>query len=329
MGLFGLKITPGEIVPIAALRDVRITNIAYGEEVSGQARSVVKVHHARIPGLMDELFDDEEDSEDDDEEDQEDEDDEEEIDDIVDGAEPSAEEEDEDEDEDEEIDSDDEEDEYVEEEYVVCSLYPSKIEQVTVDLHFSADEEVAFSVSGENDVELLGYYLSPDMFDEDPDSDEFDEDDDEYDSDEMALYGEEDESEDDDEDMDDVRIEEIADDVPKTKKSIAASNPKKRSAKDADVDGDISAPVGDAELAAVAKAAGVDVSQLSKNQKKKLNKKLKTEAGNDSEDVKEKVEVVQKDAKDGNVKVQAAKKEVAKKDGKEVSELWKKCLNNS
>lgn len=178
-----------------------------------------------------------------------------------------------------------------------------------------------------------------DDYDEDPDSDEIvDEFDDESinsdDIDDLPADYEDEDDEDDDEEDDDISIEEIEVDsdldseefeegrlqeIEEANNSKKAVNNKKRSA-EADVDessASITAPVTDAELAAAAKQAGLDPSNLSKNQRKKLNKRLKT--GVDESVENEKVEVVAKDAKDGKVKAASATKSTETKDGKTVS----------
>lgn len=319
VGLFGLKVVPGEEHELDAFGDVRITNIALGEKVTGNRRTVVRVHHRPVPSFDDDSSDEEDDDEED--EDKKDE------------------------------DKDDDKEEEEEQTFVVCSLYPGQIEQVAVDLHISVEDDVRFSVTGDNPVEILGSYLSPGTFDDDPDSDELDDpysdSDEEIDSDELemmeAMDGdsddddddielEEDEDDDEDDEMNAGRIEEITDDdgvKALVKPAVNGVATKKRSAAEADIsrdddddieDDESGAPVTDAELAKAAKEMGIDVSKLTKNQRKKLNKRLRAEVnGDDSAEVaQEKVQVVQKDPKDGKVKAQTATKEVVKKDGKPV-----------
>lgn len=204
-------------------------------------------------------------------------------------------------------------------------IAPLQIEQVSVDLSFTVADDVRFSVTGDNAVEILGNLLKPgllDSYDEEPDDDEiiddFDEDDESIDSDD-EVYGEI--EGDSDEVDDDVRIEEIddEDDAAVAKPVAVKAAGKKRSAAEADVDDDTSmtAPVTDAELVAAAKEAGLDPSKLSKNQRKKLNKRLR--GGGDESVEQEAVEIVQKDSADGNTKAAVATKDTAKKDGKTVS----------
>lgn len=342
---FGLRISPGEVYPLETLRDVHITNIAFGEKVEGSARSVVKVHHIKFPNLDDDDSDSEYDSDligdddDDEDENEEDEDDEEEEDaEIKDAADADEEEDEEDEEDDEDDDSDSGGVE--EEEFVVCSLYPGKIEQCSVNLYFSNLEDVGFSVTGDNDVELLGNYMSPSHYDEEPsDSELYDSDDDEeIDSDEEAFAMEQLDS--DEEETDESRLEEIEEDESKPAKKalLANGNTKKRSNDEVDADESmLSAPATDAEIAAVAEAEGLDLSKLSKNARKRLNKKLKGDEGEavaapvekkaavpvakapvSGEKTKAKVEVTDKRGK----KV-TEEKEAVKKDGKEVAQKTK------
>jgi FK506-binding nuclear protein len=324
-GLFGLKIPAGQIVPLDIFSDVRITNIAFGETITGKGRSVVKVHRARFADLLDEMSDDDEDDEDDDEEEDEDEDEDEEDDEtavekassLVNGIKKAvaakvngkdAEEEGSDSeqgvyDEDEDSDSD-VEGEMIEDEFVICSLYPEKTEQAIIDLEFSVEEEIAFSVTGENDVELIGYYIQSDPYDDDPDSDELYSDEDEYDSDELAMYDEEDS----DEEMEDdqPRIKEILERAA-AKAGSEASKSKKR-AKGEDSDEEV-------------EATKDSIEHLSKNQRKKLNKKMRTEVAEEkTEEVKEKKEkpkeAVKEKKVEGTKKSEAPKKDAEKASGK-------------
>ena len=156
---FTLRLLPGEIYHLDTIRDLQITNVSYSEpeNLKGKKRSVLRVHYAGNPI---DLEDDEDvEIEDDDEDEREDDEDEEEDD------------EDED-DDDEEEEDDDEEDDIVDMEprvpiftdddsYVVCSLIPEKVEQVTLNLQISEEEEVGLSVSGDEPVDIIGNYLLP------------------------------------------------------------------------------------------------------------------------------------------------------------------------
>lgn len=86
-GLIGFKVIPGEEQALEFVDDVRITNIAFGENIKGNERTVVRVHHRHVS----EFSDDEEDEDDDKEE------------------------------------SDEDEDEEEEQTFVLCSLYPGKV----------------------------------------------------------------------------------------------------------------------------------------------------------------------------------------------------------
>lgn len=335
IGLFGLKVLPGEETQLDSMEDVRITNISFGEIVKGSGRTVVRVHHKPVPAF-DEDSEDEDEFDDFSEGDEEGEDDEEEDDEDINekikGAKAALEGLEAD-DEDNEDDEDDEEEEE-EETFILCSLYPGKREQVTVDLHFSVDDDVRFSISGDNAVEIMGNYLSPGRFDDDPDSDELidSDDDEEIDSDELEmLEGESDDDEeseeggdielelisDDEDDMEEDRLELVDEDIPE--KPVSKINGKKRTAEQAEVsmDEDATAPVTDAELAVIAKEMGLDISKLTKNQRKKLNKRLRADDSaaetSTASIAQEKAAVVTKEA---GKPAKVAAKETVKKDGK-------------
>ena len=153
---FTLRLQPGEIYHLDTVRDLQITNVSYSnpEDLSGVMRSVQRVQSGGRPSDL-EMDEDDEDDEDEDEEDED--------------------EEDEDEDEDEEDEDEDEDDEEVEDldiaprvpvfteedSYVVCSLIPEKVEQVTLNLQISEEEEVGLSVTGTEPVDIIGNYLLP------------------------------------------------------------------------------------------------------------------------------------------------------------------------
>lgn len=344
IGLFGLKVLPGEETQLDSMEDVRITNISFGEVVNGTGRTIVRVHHRPFPAFDEDSDDEDEfdefsegDDEDDEEEDEEE--DEEDLNEKVKGAKAAIE----DLEGDDEDDEDEEEEEEEEETFILCSLYPGKQEQVTVDLHFSVDDDVRFSISGDNAVEIMGNYLSPGRFDDDPDSDELidSEDDEEIDSDELEMLegdsddeeGEideddivleldSDEEEEDDEDMEDDRIEVVEEEVPPAK-AVSKVNGKKRTAEQAEVsmDEDATAPVTDAELAVIAEEMGMDISKLTKNQRKKLNKRLR--ADDDSAAETSTASIAQEQAavvtKEAGKPAKVAAKETVKKDGKPTS----------
>lgn len=353
VALFGLKVKPGDVHRIPMVfRDFKITNVSLGENVVGNKRVVVKVHHIPHyghPAVEEEEIGDSDDDEDDDEEDSEED------------AEEDDEDEDEDEDEeDEEEDSDDEdirdalraEKSYTERSFVLCTLIPGQREQATVDIAFTEDEDIGFSVVGDNEVDLLGNYTTPVGADQPPYSDEeedsdfddseidsddidgMDYDSDEYDSDEIdedgleAILAEEDsgleDEDEEDEESDESKIEEIGAEPLTTKKSAL----KKRKAADEEPVEDVSmtAPVTDSEVAEAAAAEGIDVSKLTKAQRKRLNKKLKsaTDAADDSvastssaPAVSKKESVKAAVVENGKAKTAAA--ETTAKDGKTVS----------
>ena len=202
---FTLRLLPGEIHHLDTLRDLQITNVSYSEpeNLKGKKRSVLRVHYAGNPI---DLEDDEDvEIEDDDEDEREDDEDEEDDD------------EDED-DDDEEEEDDDDEDDIVDMEprvpiftdddsYVVCSLIPEKVEQVTLNLQISEEEEVGLSVSGDEPVDIIGNYLLPtSLNDLDPEllGELEDEDDEEAPRDRKLIEGprDDDDEEDDDEEDD-------------------------------------------------------------------------------------------------------------------------------
>ncbi|CAO3596918.1 unnamed protein product [Absidia cylindrospora] len=88
-------------------------------------------------------------------------------------------------------------------EFVLCSLTPGKVDQQLLDLIIAKDEEIAFSVEGQHTIHLTGNYLFDDEEEEYEDDEELDSD--EMDSDEaqLMLEGEDDE---DDEDLDNEAI---------------------------------------------------------------------------------------------------------------------------
>lgn len=321
VALFGLKVKPGDAHRMSVIRDFKVTSVSFAADaLKGNARAVVRVHITPSPGHP--ITEEEE---------------------LADASEDSDE---------------DEEKEYEERSFVLCTLTPGKIEQASVDVTFSEQEEIGFSVTGDNEIDLLGNYVLPaDDFDQPPYdsdddseiySDEYDEedDDDEYDSEEMAADGLEGilaEGDSDEEEADSDRFQELGD-IPSVaaqeKKSAAAAAAagKKRKAvaePEADADVDVSmasttAPVTDAELAVVAAAEGLDVSKLTKAQRKRLNKKLRTSSGEaDAADAsvvsaasekpaaKAKESVKATVVQDGKAKTAA--KETTTKDGKQVS----------
>lgn len=120
-------------------------------------------------------------------------------------------------------------------EAVLCSLIPGQIEQVSVDLTITANDLVSISVTGNNEVHLLGNVVSPNLpYPQDEGSDEGESD---LDEDEMrALYGQDvsmDDDEEEDED-DGPKIEELSDEpiAKSSKKRPAEEAPAKPSKKE-------------------------------------------------------------------------------------------------
>ncbi|TIA70829.1 hypothetical protein E3P81_03167 [Wallemia ichthyophaga] len=121
-------------------------------------------------------------------------------------------------------------------EVVLCSLIPGQIEQVSLDLTITANDLVSISVTGNNEVHLLGNLVSPNL----PHPQDGDSDDDESDLDEdemRALYGQDvsmDDDEEDDDQEDGPKIEELPDEpISKpSKKRAAEEAPAKPSKKE-------------------------------------------------------------------------------------------------
>lgn len=257
---FTLRLLPGEIYHLDTIRDLQITNVSYSEpeNLKGKKRSVLRVHYAGNPI---DLEDDEDiEIEDDDEDEREDED------------EDEDEEDEEDDEEDDEEEDDDDEDDIVDMEprvpiftdddsYVVCSLIPEKVEQVTLNLQISEEEEVGLSVSGDEPVDIIGNYLLPtSLNDLDPEllGELEDEEDDEAPRDRKLIEG----PRDDDDDEDEVLVEEDDDNDDDDEEDIVIVPSKKRSVSDLDE----------------------DEPKLSRSQRKRLNKKLKAEASGQKQD---------------------------------------------
>ncbi|BGP40603.1 peptidylprolyl isomerase fpr3 [Rhodotorula kratochvilovae] len=176
LGLWSVVLEPGKTLSQNTSPAIQITNISYGAEVKGSARSAVIMKYPEFEQV---------DSED---EDEEDEDDDGEI------KLPNL----------------------ITKETVLAVLKPNGTEQASVNVALVEDVEVVeLSVTGENPVHLIGHYIRQEDFDQPPSdeeygSDDFDEDDisGDYDSDELEGLIAGDES---DEDMTDGegRISEI------------------------------------------------------------------------------------------------------------------------
>ncbi|KAM0748957.1 hypothetical protein T439DRAFT_382049 [Meredithblackwellia eburnea MCA 4105] len=240
LGTWSAIIEPGKTLSQTTTPAIQITNISFGPEITGNARSVVSI---KYPEFDEDDFDDEEDDE-------------------------------EDEDEDDDDSSPIKLPKLVTKEAVIAILKPDATEQVSVNISLVEDVEVVeFSATGPNAIHLVGHYIRQEDFDQEPYDSEFDSDDDDdesidsdlidgedIDEDDMegisGLIGDSDDDEDDEEDK--ARFEEL--------KESVKSNPKKRQAEDDDV------------AASLLKSNDADAT-LSKNQKKKLAKKLKATDG--------------------------------------------------
>ena len=304
---FTLRLLPGEIYHLDTIRDLQITNVSYSEpeNLKGKKRSVLRVHYAGNPI---DLEDDEDvEIEDDDEDEREDDEDEEDDD------------EDED-DDDEEEEDDDDEDDIVDMEprvpiftdddsYVVCSLIPEKVEQVTLNLQISEEEEVGLSVSGDEPVDIIGNYLLPTSLndldpellgelededdeeaprdrkliegprDDDDEEDDDEEDDDEEDDDEEDDDEDDDEEEDDDEDDEDedgdIVIEDDDEDEDDDEVLVEEDDDNDDDEEDIVIVPSKKRSVSDLDE---------DEPKLSRSQRKRLNKKLKAEASGQKQD---------------------------------------------
>lgn len=308
---FTLRLLPGEIYHLDTIRDLQITNVSYSEpeNLKGKKRSVLRVHYAGNPI---DLEDDEDiEIEDDDEDEREDED--------------EDEEDEEDDEEDDEEEDDDDEDDIVDMEprvpiftdddsYVVCSLIPEKVEQVTLNLQISEEEEVGLSVSGDEPVDIIGNYLLPTSLndldpellgeledeeddeaprdrkliegprDDDDDEDEDEEDDDEDDDDEEDD-DEEDEEDDEDEDEDgDIVIEDDDDDDDDDEDDEDDDEVLVEEDDDNDDDDDEEDIVIVPSKKRSVSDLDEDEPKLSRSQRKRLNKKLKAEASGQKQD---------------------------------------------
>ncbi|GAA6032345.1 hypothetical protein JCM8097_008129 [Rhodosporidiobolus ruineniae] len=168
LGLWSVVLEPGKTYSQTTTPAIQITNISYGAEVKGSARSAVVMKYPE--------FEQESDDEDEDEEDEEEDDEEGPI------KLPNL----------------------ITKETVLAVLKPNGTEQVSINVNLVEDVEVVeFSVTGENPVHLLGHYIRQEDFDQEPysddegyDSEDFDEDDSEFDDAEMSglIAGSDDES---------------------------------------------------------------------------------------------------------------------------------------
>ncbi|GAA5873379.1 hypothetical protein JCM3774_000765 [Rhodotorula dairenensis] len=185
LGLWSAVLQPGQSLSQNTSPAIQITNISYGAEVKGNARSVVTMKYPEFE---------------------------------------SDDEDDEDEDEDEEEDEDNIKlPQLITKEAVLAVLKPNGTEQVSINVNLVEDVEVVeFSVTGDNAVHLVGHYIRQEDFDEPPSSDEeYDSDDfDSEDGDDISGLIDMDDEEMDSEDAA-GRIEEIEE--PKASKKRAAA----------------------------------------------------------------------------------------------------------
>ncbi|GAA5935878.1 hypothetical protein JCM10213_002145 [Rhodosporidiobolus nylandii] len=189
LGLWSVVLQPGTTLSQKTTPAIQITNISYGAEVKGDARSAVLMKYPEF----------EQESDDEDDEDEEDEDDEE-------GGIKLP--------------------KLITKETCLAVLKPNGTEQVSVNVNLVEDVEIVeFSVTGENPVHVVGHYIRQEDFDQEPYSDEegygsedFDEDSD-FDEEELSglIAGSEDES------MEDAadRIQELKEEKKASKKRPA------------------------------------------------------------------------------------------------------------
>jgi len=311
------RLEPGKIHRLGLLHDLHLTSLSYDDSLpldAANSRSSLRLHCVPVKGAVELKEDGEEDEEEEDEE---------------------------------------EEDEDVEEQtYTLASLSTKGSLHSALSVELARDEEIGLSITGSHPVDVVGNYIFSESDDQEGqselDSDEYDlsPDSDEYDSEDMGgaqeaymkMLKEGGEIDSDDEDEDEERFQELADSesskptkankkqLVAAKAAADAANGKKRPRDDQEEAGDVSmassngAGATDAELL----AAGVQPAELeglSRNQKKRLNKKLKTVGGEATEaDVS-----TEKPAKKEVKKVEVEKKEPKKeapKEAKKVSSFY-------
>ncbi|GAA5841207.1 hypothetical protein JCM11251_003234 [Rhodosporidiobolus azoricus] len=190
LGLWSVILEPGKTLSQRTTPAIQITNISYGPEVKGNARSAVVMKYPEF----------EQDSDDEDEEDEEE--DEEEMEDE-DGNPIKL-------------------PKLITKEACLAVLKPNGTEQVSINVNLVEDVEIVeFSVTGENPVHLVGHYIRQEDFDQEPYSDEEYGSDDDSDFDDEEMSGLIDDGDLDDE-MDSSRIEELVEEKPKASKKRAA-----------------------------------------------------------------------------------------------------------
>jgi len=250
LGLWSVILEPGQSLDQQTRPGIQITNICLDEEITGNDRCVVKMKYADF-----------EDSDD--------------------------------EDSDEELDDDESDDservqlpKIVSKEAVIAILTPGKTEQVSVSITVPEEAEVVeFTVSGKNKVHLVGHYFTQE-FDEDPyGTDEYDSEDESIDSD--LAGGSDDDSDidmsallangDDDSDDDSARFEEIPE--LKAEKAVKKADKAEKTAEAATKKADAAAVKSLKRPADDEADESADLSGLSKNQRKKLAKKMKKDGG--------------------------------------------------
>ncbi|KAI8992949.1 hypothetical protein BD414DRAFT_535538 [Trametes punicea] len=193
VALWSYTAAPGEPSVISPAGDIRITNIALGDQLADESgRTTVKLIYRR-PGADEEESDEESDEEDEENNDKKDKEDT----DLV--------------------------------TTVLCSLTPGKIEQSTVDVVLSEDDEYLIEVVGKNTVYLTGNYIDQSPYDQDPYGEGHDDmsEEEDYDLDEVSSDVEVDPDELDIPSDDEDRFEEIKDDEEAAKPESKADSKKR------------------------------------------------------------------------------------------------------
>lgn len=309
---FIVRIEPGKVHRLALLEDLHLTSVSYDEELpldAPNSRSSLRLHCFPANGA------------------------------IKDGEE----------DDDEEEDEEEEDEDREEQTFVLASLSTKGSLHSSLSVDFARDEEIGFSITGNHPVDLVGSYiyaspedeggnseLDSDEYDLSPDSDEYDSEDMEGAEEAYAKLLEEGGLDSEDDEEDEERFQELEDSESKPKKKLVAAkaaadavNGKKRSREDQDENGDVSMAsstngTGASETDAELLAAGVKPSELeglSRNQRKRLNKKLKGVDGEAADPDVATEKPVKKEVKKVEIVEKKEPKKEAKKEVKKVSDF--------
>ncbi|OCH86119.1 hypothetical protein OBBRIDRAFT_761840 [Obba rivulosa] len=201
VALWSLTVTPEEPEVFVPPGDVRITNIALGEELADEnGRSTIKLMYTK----------------------------------------PMSDDSDEEDEEGEEEEKEDEDDETPRAATtVLASLTPGKIEQATLDVILEGDQEYLIEVVGKNTVYLTGNYIDQTPMDQPPYDDDMSDDEDDYDLREVSSDVEIDPEEMDiPSDDDESRFEEVNEEETAPKKDASKKRPRESDAMEADEEGE-------------------------------------------------------------------------------------------